>query len=528
MNIPKELMFSHDVRKKLSDGISKIAQSIRHTLGPKCRFTGFEKEKGEGYTITSDGGYILKDMVLPDQFENMGAGLAIEVAVNIKEQHGDGVTTSIILMDAAVQEGLQMIQAGFQPVILQKGINKGIELVIQYLKKISISAQRDNVIEKVAFTSSGGNAELAKIVMSAFEQVDEKGFVSVETGRQRETVVEIINGLRIPTTRLNLSYLSSNETSGTIENAYILLSDRVINSIHELLPILQILSQENHPLVIICKSISHDVLASLAANSIQGHIKVAVISIKVLEQLSKGWLYDVTIFSGGVPLTEETGHDLRKISKAHLGFCKKIIIGENNSTFIGGKGSKTACESRCLHMDIIANKRNKVADKDSFKKRQAMLQSQVALIKIGADSDLEFRYKKILCKDCVNAVKSALSNGVLPGGGIALLRAASLLESKLPSDAAERAGMNIVIQACKAPFLQLLSTHEQRGCIQREILEDTNPFVGFNLVSEKIENLYEHGILDPTRIVLEVFEKALSSTATILLTEVAIGDADIP
>ncbi len=520
----KEIVFEQDARHALRDGIDKLADVVAITLGPKGRNVGLQASWGSP-TITSDGNSIAKDMELKDPFLNMGISMGKEVAAKIKEKSGDGTTTGIILLRALVQGGVKNISSGANPIAIKRGMDKALEIIIKEIDAMSLAVKNNQETKNIATVSASGNQEIGQKIAECFEKVGKTGIVAIEEGKGTETGVEIVDGMQFDRGYLS-AYFVTNPEKLTVEmnNAYILITDKKISSAQEILPILQNIASTGKELIIIADEIEGDALSTLVVNKLRGTLKVAAVKAPGFGDRRKELLEDIAILTGATVVSEEKGLILREAEADVLGKADQIFIDKEKTTIVGGKGKAEGIKARIAQIEAQLADATSNYDKEKLQERKAKLQGGVALIKVGAPTESEMKKKKQMYEDSLNSTRSALEEGIVPGGGIALLRASRSC-AKLNLSKEEDVGAQILLKACEAPFKQIVTnTGHDSSVILDEVLKKEKSF-GFNALSEKVEDLLKAGVIDPAKVVKTSLTHAVSMAGIVLLSEALIADA---
>ncbi len=523
MPSPSELIFKEEARLKLKTGIAKLAKTVSPTLGPTGKNVGVH----EGHSspeIINDSNSIINKIEFKDQYLNMGASLAKEVSSKIKQEAGDGTVTGILLLDAIVQSGIKNIAAGSSPTSIKKGIEEGVSQVIQNLKKLSTPLENDKEIKHIATVSASGNKEIGEYIFKALKKVNKTGVVTVENASGNDTTLEVVDGLRFDRGYAS-AYFCSDIESMSLEqkNASILITDKKISSIHDILPALQAASANDTELLIIADDFNADTISSLVVNKHKGVLKVCAVKAPGYGDRKKELLLDIASLTGAKCILEDQEMQLKDADQSFFGTAEKIIITKDHTTIVNGGGDHSDLELRVHSIESQIKKADNKSDKDFLNERKAKLLGGVAVLRIGASSEKELTIKKQLFESSLNATKAALQSGFVPGGGTALLFASRELQQNNLSDK-EKIGLDILTKACEAPFRQLVSnTCENPSIALEKILSKGFPF-GFNLQSLQIEDMIKSSILDPTSLSILALRYAASTACIVLISEVLIGE----
>lgn len=524
MTKPKEIVFEEAARNALQNGINQLADVVAVTLGPKGRNVGLQTSWGSP-TITSDGNSIAKDVELKDPFLNMGVAMGKEVAAKIKEKAGDGTTTGIILLRSLVKGGVKNIASGANPIGIKRGMDKALETVLKEIDAMSVAVKKAEDTRNIATVSASGNREIGEKIAECFDKVGKTGVVVIEEGKGTETAIELVDGMQFDRGYLS-AYFATNAEKLLVEmtNPCILITDKKISSAQEILGILQHVATTGQELVIIADEIEGDALSTLVINKLRGTLKVAAVKAPAFGDRRKAILEDIAILTGASLVTEEKGILLRDAGAEVLGKADQITIDKDKTTIVGGKGTSKEIKARIAQIDAEKGQASSNYDKEKLEERKAKLQGGVAVIKVGAPTESEMKKKKQMYEDSLNSTRSALEEGIVPGGGIALLRASrACANMKLSKE--EALGANILLKACEAPFNQIVAnTGGDCSVVLNEVLKKEKNF-GFNAMSEKVEDLLKCGVIDPAKVVKSSLTHAVSMAGIVLLSEALISDA---
>jgi chaperonin GroEL len=520
----KELIFEEDARQKLRDGLSKLAEVVGVTLGPTGRHVGLEESWGTPI-ITSDGYSIVKNLEFKDQFLNMGASIAKEAAAKMKEKCGDGTTTTMLLLKSLVENGIKNIEAGASPIELKRGMEKGAQAILKELDKLSKPIVELEEIVPIAISSASGDHEIGSLIAQALQKVGRGGIVTIEEGKTISPALEMTDGMQLDRGYLS-PYFCTNKDAMTAElhDAAVLITDMKIGSIQEILPLLQTIASTGKPLFIIADDLQGDALSALVINKLRGTLKVCAIKAPGYGDQRRALLQDLAVLTGATLVSEEVGLSLDTAAVDILGSAQKIVVSKDKTTLIGGSGDKIGIQERIKVIDAHLQLEKSSYEKEKLQTRRAQLSGGVAIIRVGAVTEPELKQKKQLFEDSLNSTQAALEEGIVPGGGIALLRASKQLEDlSLKGD--EATGLQIVIKACEAPFRQIVQNTGYDSSLFLEKVLSKDSSWGFNALTEQVEDLMKCGIIDPCKIVKNSLAMALSSAGIILLSEVLMGHA---
>lgn len=520
----KEIIFDEEAREKLAAGIEKLADAICFTLGPKGRNVGLEKSWGAP-DITNDGNSIVKDINLPCQYENMGVSMAKEVASKIKEKTGDGTTTGTLLLNALCQEGLKILASGASPIGLKRGMEKASKAIIEEIEKRAIAVKSSEEIKNIACASASGNPEVGSFIADALEKVGTTQVVAIEEGKGTETQLDVVEGMQFDRGYLSPYFCSdSDKMLVEMESPHILIVDKKITNIQELLPILQGVASTGKELLIIAEDVEADALSTLVINKIRGTLKAVAVKAPGFGDRKKAILQDLAALTKATVVSEETGMHLKDATSEVLGSCEMVTITKDDTTIVGGIGDAKDIEARIRQIDLEIQNSSSPYDAEKLEERKAKLSGGVAVIRVGGASEPEMKQKKQLFEDSLNSTKAALKEGIVPGGGVALLRARVAIES-LNLEGDEKLGAKIVHAACETPIKQLATNAGlDAPVIIEEVLNAKDNF-GFNMLSQKVEDLVKNGIVDPAVVVISSLSHAISIAGVMLISEALIGNA---
>ena len=524
MSEAKEIIFEQEARDKLAKGIQQLADAVRPTLGPKGRNVGLEKSWGAPI-VTNDGNSIVKDVELSDQYENMGVAMAQEVAAKLKDKCGDGTTTGTLLLDAFVNHGIKYIAASASPIGIKRGIDKAVQAIVEELEKMAIPVKGSEDTKNIATVSASGNEEIGSTIADAIEKVGKEGVVTIEEAKGTDTTIEMVEGMQFDRGYIS-AYFVTNQEKMTIEmeNPYILLVDKKISSIQEMLPILQAVAGTGRELLMICEDLEADALATLVVNKLRGTLKVTAVKAPGFGDRRKAMLEDLAVLTGGTVVSEEAGIYLKDANVEQLGTCGRVLITKETTTIVEGKGSAEAIDARINQIEAESAQTTSSYDQEKLLERKAKLKGGVAVIRVGAATEPELKQKKQMFEDSLNSTKSALEEGIVAGGGVALLHASRALDAlQLSED--EALGASLVKTACEAPLRQIVTNAGYDGAVILAELREKQDAVGFNARSEKIENLLQSGVIDPVKVVKNCLTYAASVAGIVLISEALIGDA---
>lgn len=522
---PKHIIFEEEAREELLAGIKELSKIVAFTLGPRGRNVGLEKSWGAP-TITNDGSTIVKDISLKDQYKNMGVSMGKEVVQKMKEACGDGTTRATLLLGALVENGIKVIASGASPISVKRGIDKAVDAIVKEIDKQAIPVQSDREILSIANVAASGREEVGSMIAEAIKKVGKNGVITIEEAKGTETTLEMVEGMRFDRGYIS-SYFCTNVDKMTVEmeNPQILLIDRKINSIHELIPVLQAVAATGRHLLIIAEDIEGDALSTLVVNKLRGTLKVAAVKAPGFGDRRKAMLEDIAVLTGGAVISEETGMSLKEIPTSALGSAEKILITKEHTTIMNGAGKAEAIQARIKQIENEISKATSSYDKEKLEERKAKMSGGVAVIRVGAITEVELKPKKQLFEDSLNSTKAAIEGGIVPGGGVAFIRASQAV-NKLKLEGDEAIGAKIVAAACDAPLKQIVFNAGHDGLVVLAEVRQASPNVGFNVISEKIEDLVAAGVVDPAKVIKNALTYAASMAGIVLISEALIGDAE--
>lgn len=525
----KQLVFSEDARRKLKHGINIIAEAVSATLGPKGRNVAIDRKFGSP-TVTHDGVSVAKEIELEDPFENMGAQLLKEAATKTNDIAGDGTTTSTILAHAIVNEGLKALEAGYNPMLLKRGIEMATEAVSEELRKVAVKIDTKEEIGYVA-TNSAADAEIGDLIARVMDKVGKDGVVTVEESKSMQFEEDYVEGMQFDRGYLSPYFITDTEQmEASIEDAYVLIHEKKISAAQDIVPLLEKLVQlGKRELVIIAEDIDGEALATLVLNKLRGMLNVLAVKAPGFGDRRKAMLQDIAILTGGTVIAEETGRKLETTTVEDLGRAEKVVSDKENTTVIGGKGEKSAITARIKEIRTEIDKSTSDYDREKLQERLAKLSGGVAIIRVGAATETELKEKKHRVEDALSAARAAVEEGIVPGGEISLINAAKALDKLKASGEEIKVGINIVRKALEAPIRKLASNAGEDGSViidtvRRTAAEKDNKNIGFNVLTGEYTDMIKAGVIDPVKVVRGALENAASIAAMILTTDVLITD----
>ncbi|MDN3690248.1 chaperonin GroEL [Cyclobacterium jeungdonense] len=520
----KIIEFDINARRKLTEGMNLLAQSVIITFGPKGRTVVFEKVNGEPQ-VCNDGVTVARQVELDDPVEDLGAKMLRQAAIKTSETAGDGTTSATLLAQAMINIGLKRIEAGINPMEVRRGISKAVKAVVDHLKKQSVSVGDDHSkIEQVASISANNDGEIGKLIAEAVRKAGKESVITIEEAKGIETSIEVVEGLRFDRGYISPYFITENEKMEVVfERPYILLHDKKVSGIRELLPLLEKVTQTGAPFLIIAEDFASDVLATLVVNNLRGVLKVAAVKAPGFGDRRKDQLEDIAFLTGGTVFSEEKGFELDKAELSHLGVCEKIIINKDNTTLINGSGQKENIEKRIKQLKAEIVKAATSFEKDQLQERMAKLTGGVAVIYVGASTEVEMVEKKDRVEDALNATRAAIEEGIVPGGGVSYLRSISSLDELSPENEEEKFGIYVVKKSLEEPIKQLaVNAGLDSNEILQRVKDGENDF-GFNFKTEQFEQLLKTGVIDPTKVGRLALENAASVAMMMLTTECVIA-----
>ncbi len=522
---PKNILFKEDARQKILKGVKTLADAVKVTLGPKGRNVIIDKSYGAPH-ITKDGVTVAKEIELEDSFENMGAQMVKEVASKTADKAGDGTTTATVLAEAIYAEGLKNVAAGANPMDLKRGMEKAVEVVVQDLQKRSKKVDSNQEIAQVATVSANNDPEIGKIIAEAIEKVGKDGTVTVEEAKGFETTLEVVEGMNFDRGYLSAYFMTNPETQECVlEDAYVLIHEKKISGIKELIPILQAVAETGRPLLIIAEDVEGEALATLVVNRLRAGLKIAAVKAPGFGDRRKAILEDIAILTGGKFLSEDLGEKLESVTIEDLGRIKKAVIGKDDTTLVEGAGDKKKIQERVAQIKRQIQESTSDYDREKLQERLAKLAGGVAVIKVGGASEIEMKERKDRVDDAQHATHAAVEEGILPGGGVALVRAipaVTKLAETLKGD--EQTGAKIIIRALSAPLRQIVENAGLEGAIVLQEVEKQGANFGFNALVGKYEDLMKAGIIDPTKVVRTALLNAASVSSLLLSTQAIVAE----
>lgn len=521
----KIIKFDVEAREKLKSGVDQLANAVKVTLGPKGRNVVIGKEYGPP-TVTKDGVSVAKEIELEDPIENMGAQMVKEVANKTNDIAGDGTTTATVLAQAIMTAGLKNVAAGANPMDLKRGIDTAVEVVVAELKKMAQNVGSDNEkIEQVAAISANNDAEIGKLIADAMAKVSKDGVITVEEAKGTDTYSDVVEGMQFDRGYLSPHFITNvDEMEAEMDHAYILIYDKKISTMKDLLPLLEKVAQQSAQLLIIAEDVDGEALATLVVNKLRGTIKVCAVKAPGFGDRRKEMLQDIAILTGGTVVSEEMGHKLEQADLTFLGRAERITVDKDNTTIVGGKGKKDDIKGRISEIKAQIEKTTSDYDREKLQERLAKLGSGVAVLYVGAATEVAMKEKKDRVDDALHATRAAVEEGIVAGGGVAYIRAIEVLDSLESRNEDENIGIDIIKRALEAPIRTIVGNAGIEGSVVVQKVREGKDDYGFNARTEKYENLLKAGVIDPVKVTRVALENAASIAGLLLTTECTIVD----
>ncbi len=518
----KELIFDVDARAKLKKGVDALAEAVKVTLGPKGRNVVIDKKFGSP-TVTKDGVTVAKEIELTDAVENMGAQMVKEVATKTSDLAGDGTTTATVLAQAIFREGLKNVTAGSNPMELKRGIDKAVEALVAALKDLSVPTSGKKDIAQVGTISANNDHEIGKLIAEAMEKVGKEGVITVEEAKGLETTLETVDGMQFDRGYLSPYFVTDPEAmEASMDAPYILIHDKKISSMKELLPVLEKVAQTGKPLVIIAEDIEGEALATIVVNKLRGTLKVAAVKAPGFGDRRKEMLRDIAILTGGNVISEDVGFKLENATLADLGQAKRVVIDKDNTTIVDGKGKAGDIQGRIAEIRGAIDKSTSDYDREKLQERLAKLAGGVAVIHVGAATETEMKEKKARVEDALHATRAAVEEGIVPGGGVALIRVQHVLD-KVKGTGDEKIGVDIIRRAIESPIRSIAANAGVEGSIVvAKVKASKDKGYGYNAATDEYEDLVKAGVIDPTKVTRTALQNAASIAGLLLTTECVI------
>ena len=519
----KQLKFHEDARRAILSGVEQLANAVKVTLGPKGRNVVLDKKFGSP-VITKDGVTVAKEIELKDPYEDMGAQMVREVASKTSDVAGDGTTTATILAEAIYREGLKNITAGSNPMALKRGIETGVRIIVDELQKLSKKVKDRVEISQIATISANSDTEIGEIIADAMDKVGKDGTITVEEAKGIETTLDVVEGMQFDRGYLSPYFVTSPDSMEVaLQDAYILIHEKKISNLKDLLPLLEKVAQTGRPLLIIAEDVEGEALATLVVNKIRGTLQIAAVKAPGFGDRRKAMLQDIAVLTGGQMISDDLGIKLESITTADLGSAKRITIDKENTTIVEGGGKKTEIQGRVETIRHEIDATTSDYDREKLQERLAKLAGGVAVINVGAATEIEMKEKKARVEDALHATRAAVEEGIVPGGGVAYLRASNALK-KVELDGDELIGVDIIRRALREPIRQLASNAGKEGSLIVERVLHETKFVGYNVSADKYEDMIKAGVIDPTKVTRTALQNAASIASLMLTTEALVTE----
>ena len=519
----KEILFDEKARQAILSGVATLAKAVKVTLGPRGRNVVLDKKWGSP-TITKDGVTVAKEIELEDRYENMGAQMVREVATKTSEIAGDGTTTATVLAESIFREGLRNVTAGSNPMGIKRGIDKSVKAIVEALKKLSKGVQDPKEIMQVASISANGDEEIGKIISEAMEKVGKDGTITVEEAKSMDTTLEVVEGMQFDKGYISPYFVTDKEgMEAALEDAYILIYEKKLSNMKDLLPLLEKVAQKGKPFLVIAEDVEGEALATLVVNKLRGTLSACAVKAPGFGDRRKAMLEDIAILTNGKLITEDLGIKLENVKIEDLGRAKRVTVDKDNTTIVEGAGKHTDIQGRISLIKRQIEDTTSDYDKEKLQERLAKLAGGVAVINVGAATETEMKEKKARVEDALHATRAAVEEGIVPGGGVALIRCIPALD-KLELTGDELIGVNIVKRALEEPLRQIVNNAGLEGSVIVEHVKKEKKSVGFNAATEKYEDLFEAGVVDPTKVTRSALQNAASVAGLLLTTEALITE----
>ncbi|GAB3734691.1 chaperonin GroEL [Luteimonas pelagia] len=520
----KEIRFGEDARSKMLRGVNALANAVKATLGPKGRNVVLEKSFGAP-TITKDGVSVAKEIELQDKFENMGAQMVKEVASKTSDNAGDGTTTATVLAQAMIREGMKAVAAGMNPMDLKRGIDKAVTAATAELKNISKPTADDKAIAQVGTISANSDESIGNIIADAMKKVGKEGVITVEEGSGLENELDVVEGMQFDRGYLSPYFINNQQSMQCeLDDPFILLHDKKISNVRDLLPVLEGVAKAGKPLLIVAEEVEGEALATLVVNTIRGIVKVCAVKAPGFGDRRKAMLEDMAILTGGTVISEEVGLQLEKATVNDLGRAKKVQVSKENTTIIDGAGETSGIEARIKQIKAQIEETSSDYDREKLQERVAKLAGGVAVIKVGASTEIEMKEKKARVEDALHATRAAVEEGVVPGGGVALIRALSTIAGLEGANVDQNHGIQIALRAMEAPLREIVANAGEEPSVVLNKVKDGSGNYGYNAANGEYGDMVEMGILDPTKVTRTALQNAASIAGLMITTEAMVGE----
>ncbi|HKQ31391.1 MAG TPA: chaperonin GroEL [Burkholderiales bacterium] len=521
----KEVLFGDQARTRMMRGVNILADAVKVTLGPKGRNVVLDKSFGSP-TVTKDGVSVAKEIELKDKYENMGAQMVKEVASKTSDVAGDGTTTATVLAQSILKEGLKSVAAGMNPMDLKRGIDKAVAAAVEQLKKISKPCSTTKEIAQVGTISANSDEEIGKIISSAMDKVGKEGVITVEDGSGLENELSLVEGMQFDRGYLSPYFINKQDTMNVeLENPLILITEKKITNIRDMLPILEAVAKQGRPLLIVAEDVEGEALATLVVNNIRGILKVAAVKAPGFGDRRKAMLQDIAILTAGIVISEELGMQLESADVGALGQAKRVVIDKENTTIIDGAGKKADIEARIKSLKSQIEEATSDYDKEKLQERVAKLAGGVAVIKVGAATEVEMKEKKARVEDALHATRAAVEEGIVPGGGVALVRAAAAIKNLKGDNHDQSVGIEIALRAMQEPLRQIVENAGVEGSVvYHKVIEQNDASFGYNAANGEYGDLVKMGIIDPTKVERTALQNAASIAGLMITTQAMVAE----
>ncbi|HLU19519.1 MAG TPA: chaperonin GroEL [Pusillimonas sp.] len=522
----KQVQFGDDARTRIVRGVNTLANAVKTTLGPKGRNVVLERSFGAP-TVTKDGVSVAKEIELKDKFENIGAQLVKEVASKTSDNAGDGTTTATVLAQSIVEEGLKYVAAGINPMDLKRGIDKAVAVAVEELKKISRPCTTSKEIAQVGSISANSDESIGKIIADAMDKVGKEGVITVEDGKSLENELDVVEGMQFDRGYLSPYFINNQDKQvSVLEDPYVLIYDKKISNIRDLLPVLEQVAKSSRPLLIVAEDVEGEALATLVVNNIRGILKTTAVKAPGFGDRRKAMLEDIAILTGGTVISEETGGSLENATLEQLGQAKRVEVGKENTIIIDGAGDSKSIEARVKQIRVQIEEATSDYDREKLQERVAKLAGGVAVIRVGAATEVEMKEKKARVEDALHATRAAVEEGIVPGGGVALIRAKAAITKVKGDNIDQEAGVKLILRAVEAPLRTIVANAGEEPSVVVNNVANGEGNYGYNAATGQYGDLVEQGVLDPTKVTRTALQNAASVAALLLTTEAAV--AEIP
>ncbi|MGE4370483.1 MAG: chaperonin GroEL [Burkholderiaceae bacterium] len=520
----KQVLFGDDARVRIVRGVNILANAVKTTLGPKGRNVVLDRSFGAP-TVTKDGVSVAKEIELKDKFENIGAQLVKEVASKTSDNAGDGTTTATVLAQSIVEEGLKYVAAGINPMDLKRGIDKAVTVAVAELQKLSKPCTTSKEIAQVGSISANSDSSIGKIIADAMDKVGKEGVITVEDGKSLDNELDVVEGMQFDRGYLSPYFINNPDKQvSVLEDPYILIFDKKISNIRDLLPVLEQVAKSSRPLLIIAEDVEGEALATLVVNNIRGILKTTAVKAPGFGDRRKAMLEDIAVLSGGVVISEETGMSLEKASLDDLGQAKRIEVGKENTIIIDGAGDSKSIEARVKQIRVQIEEATSDYDREKLQERVAKLAGGVAVIRVGAATEVEMKEKKARVEDALHATRAAVEEGIVPGGGVALIRAKAAIANLKGDNADQDAGIKLILRAVESPLRTIVANAGDEPSVVVNNVASGKGNYGYNAATGEYGDLVEQGVLDPTKVTRSALQNAASVASLLLTTEAAVAE----